>query len=69
MTRYPEGLISALEKMSVDKNHFIKANHSTAHLFIVSPFKEKESKGWISRIFMTHPPIEARIKRLKGMKV
>ena len=69
MTRYPEGLVSALEKMSVDKNHFIKANHSTAHLFIVSPFKEKESKGWISRIFMTHPPIEARIKRLKGMKV
>ena len=69
MTRYPEGLISALEKMSVDKNHFKKANHSTAHLFIVSPFKEKESKGWISRIFMTHPPIEARIKRLKGMKV
>ena len=69
MTRYPEGLVSALEKMSVDKNHFKKANHSIAHLFIVSPFKEKESKGWISRIFMTHPPIEARIKRLKGMKV
>jgi len=69
MTRYPKGLISALEKMSVDKDHFIKANHSTAHLFIVSPFKEKESKGWISRIFMTHPPIEARIKRLKGMKL
>lgn len=69
MTRYPEGLINALEKMSIDKSHFKKANHSTAHLFIVSPFKEKEKEGWISRIFMTHPPIEARIKRLKGMKI
>lgn len=68
MTRYPEGLISALEKMSLDKNRFKKADHSTAHLFIVSPFKGKERKGWMARLFMSHPPTEARIKRLQEMR-
>lgn len=64
LTRYPEGLASALEKISSANVPLKRANHATAHLFISNPFKEK---GFFSRMFSTHPPAEDRIKRIRGM--
>lgn len=69
LTRYPEGLISALEKISKDQAPLKVANPSTAHLFIVSPFKGREIENWLVKIFSTHPPIEERIKALKEASV
>jgi heat shock protein HtpX len=69
LTRYPDGLARALEKISSDPNQMKKANNSTAHLFISSPFRGKQSKSWFTKIFMTHPPVEERINALRGMKV
>ncbi len=65
LTRYPEGLANALEKISQDNHTLQTANRATAHLFIANPFKGKK----ISRLFMTHPPIKERIKRLRQMAV
>jgi heat shock protein HtpX len=66
LTRYPEGLASALEKIKNDPDPLVDtANKSTAHLFISTPFKEK---SFFSKLFSTHPPIEERIKRLRGLK-
>jgi len=60
LTRYPEGLASALEKISRYGGKMKKANHATAHLFIASPF------GKAKEMFSTHPPVEERIKRLRS---
>lgn len=62
LTRYPEGLARALEKISQSKQPLQSANAATAHLFISNPFK----KHSISGLFSTHPPIEERVKRLRG---
>jgi heat shock protein HtpX len=67
LTRYPEGLARALEKISSDENVLAKAKNNTAHLFISSPLREKK-KGIMNGLFMTHPPIEERVKILRGMK-
>lgn len=66
LTRYPEGLASALEKISGDKEVLEAANRATAPLYIVNPIKkfEKRAQG----IFSTHPPIQDRIERLRNMK-
>lgn len=71
LTRYPEGLASALEKISADPDELEVANRATAHMFIVSPFQgEREKKvNWLSKAFMTHPPIEERIAKLRGMEI
>jgi heat shock protein HtpX len=63
LTRYPEGLARALEKISSSKIPFDRASSATAHLFISNPFKA----GGIKSLFSTHPPIEDRIKKLRGM--
>ncbi|MFC1644766.1 M48 family metalloprotease [Patescibacteria group bacterium] len=63
LTRYPEGLASALEKISADPKPLEKANRATAHLFISNPLKGKK----VSKLFTTHPPIEERISRLRDM--
>ena len=68
MTRYPEGLARALEKISGDHNKLKKVNKATAHLYITSPLKEKK-KSFFAKAFVTHPPIEDRVKALRGMKV
>jgi heat shock protein HtpX len=66
LTRYPEGLASALEKISgYGREPMARANHATAHLFISNPFGGAGKK--VSRFFMTHPPIEKRIEILRGM--
>ncbi|MFA5945722.1 MAG: M48 family metallopeptidase [Patescibacteria group bacterium] len=62
LTRYPEGLASALEKISQANIPMQQANQATAHLFIMNPFAGKASK-----LFSTHPPVEERIKRLRSM--
>ena len=67
LTRYPEGLASALEKLSNDTHSLKSASNATAHLFIVNPFKGKETKQWFVSLFDTHPPIEERIKALQSM--
>ena len=64
MTRYPEGLASAWEKIAKDKEPLEAANHATAHLYIANPFKEK---GFLTGLFSTHPKIEDRIKALRSM--
>jgi len=69
LTRYPEGLASALEKISVDQTPMRIASNATAHLFIASPFKGKQSFNWFTKLFLTHPSVEERIKALRGMEV
>jgi len=69
LTRYPEGLASALEKISAEKQPMRAANNSTAHLWIDDPFMKKQKGAWLHGMFMTHPPTEERIKRLRGMEV
>lgn len=66
LTRYPEGLARALEKISQDSSSMKIANSSTAHLFISSPFKGKEKTNWFTKLFLTHPPTEERVKSLRG---
>lgn len=67
LTRYPEGLASALEKIAKDKESLEAANNATAHLYIANPFKSKMFGHWFTNIFNTHPPIEERIKILRSM--
>lgn len=70
LTRYPEGLASALEKLARDHTPMRQANHATAHLWLDDPYQGKEKKtSFITRLFMTHPPIEKRIARLRGLNV
>ncbi len=63
LTRYPEGLARALEKIATQNQPMQTANSATAHLFIANPFAGKK----ISSLFATHPPIEERIKKLREM--
>jgi heat shock protein HtpX len=65
MTRYPEGLASALEKISRDTEVLEVANRATQHLYIVNPIKPFEKRA--SGLFSTHPPIEERIARLRSI--
>jgi len=69
LTRQPSGLISALEKISLDHEPLEAANKATAHLYIINPFKEgiKGGVGWFANLFNTHPPIEERVKALQQM--
>lgn len=68
LTRYPEGLASALEKISRDQNPLSVANNATSHLYIANPLRGSQIHG-ISKLFMTHPPIEERIAALREMKI
>ena len=63
LTRYPEALASALEKISGDTEPLEAANRATASLYISNPFKGKK----VAKLFMTHPPMEERIAALRGM--
>jgi heat shock protein HtpX len=78
LTRYPEGLARALEKISSDTEPLEAANKATAHLYIVNPFHQDSpdsvknphgSRSWFAGLFNTHPPIEDRIKRLREMNL
>ncbi len=63
LTRYPEGLANALEKIARQNQPLQHANKATAHLYIANPFKAES----VSKLFSTHPPIEERIKVLRQM--
>jgi heat shock protein HtpX len=67
LTRYPEGLASALEKLSNSSKGLKKASKPMAHMYIVNPFKGKKAQGFLTKMFMTHPPIEERIAKLRNM--
>lgn len=68
LTRYPEGLARALEKIASDSHILHTASNATAHLFIVNPFqKRKKFVDWLAGLFSTHPPIEERIRLLREM--
>lgn len=68
LTRYPEGLASALQKLAEDHTPMRQASHATAHLWLDDPYQGKQKTiGWFSKLFMTHPPIEDRIKKLREM--
>lgn len=69
LTRYPEGLARALEKISQDPHPLRVANNATSHLYIVSPFRGDEKKSWLRRLFMTHPPVEERTRALRGLRI
>ena len=64
LTRHPQGLISALEKLATQARPFAGANRATQHMFIVNPL----SAGSLMHLFSTHPPLEERIARLTGMR-
>lgn len=75
ITKYPEGLARALEKLGKDRESLEVANKATAHLYIHSPFHSdsttkllgQNTTAWFSGLFSTHPPIADRIKRLRSM--
>jgi len=73
LTRYPEGLARALEKISADPDELEVANRATAHMYIISPLKgdsdERKKTSWLAKAFMTHPPIEERIARLRATEI
>ena len=69
LTRYPEGLARALEKIAADSEPLRVASNATSHLYIVNPFRGKEKTSWLYRLFMTHPPVEERIKALRDLKL
>ena len=67
LTRYPEGLASALEKLGAYQAPMRNANLATSHLFINDPFgKHPSGSGWVEKLFSTHPPIQSRIQALLG---
>jgi heat shock protein HtpX len=65
LTRYPEGLASALEKISADPEPLEVASKATAHLYIIDPLREWG--GRVNALFDTHPPVEERVRRLRDM--
>jgi heat shock protein HtpX len=67
LTRYPEGLANALQKISTYSQPMQKASNATAHMFISNPFGGKAMKG-VAKLFSTHPPVEERIQALIGNK-
>jgi len=67
LTKYPEGLALALEKINTDREPLEAANKATAHLYITNPLKNHhDSIGWFANLFNTHPPVTERIKALRG---
>lgn len=67
LTRDPEGLASALEKIAHDHEPLEVANEATAHMYISNPLKKGKNADIFANLFNTHPPVEERIKRLRGM--
>lgn len=70
LTRYPEGLASALRKISSYNLPLRRASHATAHLFIDEPFGKPEGgrTAWLERLFSTHPPVAERVTALLGAR-
>ncbi|MDZ4205913.1 MAG: M48 family metallopeptidase [Patescibacteria group bacterium] len=72
LTRYPEGLAKALEKISHDPTPMRRATSTTAHLWFDDPFEsegQKKKTPWYHKAFMTHPPVEERVKVLRSLNI
>ena len=77
LTHNPSGLANALEKISQNSLPLKRASHATAHLYISNPYKrnpnlrdgQRKTTGLWAKLFMTHPPVEERIKALLGGRV
>ena len=69
LTRYPEGLESALKKLGSYQAPMLRASTTTAHMFITNPFGAHPAGQWVQNLFSTHPPIEKRIEALEGLNV
>ena len=70
LTRYPDGLASALIKISQDSTPLRRASNTTAHLWFEDPLDKPGKKiSRLHELFMTHPPIEERLKALRGLKI
>lgn len=71
LTRYPDGLADALEKISGDKEPLEAANKATANMYIINPMRAnvegKDARGFAAGLFSTHPPTAERVKRLRQM--
>jgi heat shock protein HtpX len=73
LTRHPEGLMRALEKLRDDRTIVRSASRATAHLWIESPMSHAKEPGttksgaWINRLFETHPPLDKRIEALRKL--
>ena len=69
ITKNPEGLAKALEKISGDTEPLEAANKATAHLYVANPLKNRhDAVGWFSGLFQTHPPVAERIKILRNLQ-
>lgn len=68
LTRDPEQLAYALEKISRDREPLEAANRATAHLYIINPLKGSEAVGWFAGLFNTHPSVKDRVKALMAME-
>lgn len=68
LTRYPEGLASALEKIANDQMPLPRASSATAHLYLANPFRGKSATSWFTNLFRTHPPLEDRIRALRNIE-
>lgn len=75
LTRYPDGLASALKKISGYRQPLQRATNATAHLYIVNPMGHAlasdghEQVSWFTKLFMTHPPVQERVKALTGEEI
>lgn len=69
LTRYPDALASALQKIGSYQAPMQRASNATAHLFISNPFGTHAAGKFVARLFSTHPPMEERIAALKGMNI
>lgn len=69
LTRYPEGLANALIKISSNQAPMRAAENVTAHLWFDDPFKGRQKTSWLHKLFMTHPPVEERVKALTEMSI
>ena len=69
MTRHPEGLAKALQKIKDYPRTLSSASDATAHLYIMNPFRKDDGQKWIHKLFATHPPLEDRITKLRAVDV
>ena len=69
ITRYPEGLARALEKIKADHEPLEVANKATAHMYIENPLRNEQGMKWLNNLFSSHPDTDDRIKRLRKMGI
>ena len=69
LTRYPEGLARALEKIESDPTPMKITNDAASALFIESPYKGQQKTHWFTKLFSTHPPTAERIAALRDMEI